>query len=211
MKSIPSEVLQLSLGYLDDLSLARACMINKDMNKRVCNNTFWINKIVNRFGLSINEINDYRGNNSYAAYYFDLADWVNVFGGSQLGTLLRKAAKNGRLDVVKVAFITEPEISNYYAKYAIHETQDYNVIRFLLENPNTIERVDLNIALEKAVKRGDYRSVEILLEHGANPRYDDDYLIGLSGQRKHRLPDYEKIYNLLMAKKSDFAAGLNYV
>ena len=185
-------------------------MVDKNFNKRVCNDTFWINKIVNRFGLSINEINVNRGNNSYAAYYFNVADWINTFGGSSFGTLLRKASKEGRLDIVKVAFNVEPQISEKYVPNAMGETNDFEVIQFLLSMNNDIERVYLNIALEKAVKRGDYRSVEVLLERGANPRYDDDYLIGFSGMKRN-IPDYEKIYNLLMAKKPEFASGLNYV
>ena len=48
-------------------------MIDKNFNKRICNNDFWLNKIRQRFGLSKEYIDLSRNKNTYWAYYNYLA------------------------------------------------------------------------------------------------------------------------------------------
>jgi hypothetical protein len=67
------QTLILSLYYLDDTSLLRACQTNKKLYNRVCPN-IWLKRIIDNFGLNVEDINKYKGNQSYAKYYFYLKD-----------------------------------------------------------------------------------------------------------------------------------------
>ncbi len=62
-------VAALTLGYLDDETLYQACVVNKKFAHRVCNNVMWVNKIMQRTGMSRQEMDLYRGNNNYWAFY----------------------------------------------------------------------------------------------------------------------------------------------
>jgi len=72
-EKLPKDILQLLISKLDDEHLAVMCMIDKNFNKRICNNDFWLNKIRQRFGLSKEYIDLSRNKNTYWAYYNYLA------------------------------------------------------------------------------------------------------------------------------------------
>ena len=69
------DVLRLTLGHLDDEDLAKACVLNKEFSNKICNNNFWINKIYNRFDLLKDQMDLYKGENTYWAYYNYLSDF----------------------------------------------------------------------------------------------------------------------------------------
>ena len=71
---LPPEVTRMIFEYADDEELAKLCMLNKDFNQRVCNSNFWLSKIIDRFGLSPEEIQRFRGNNTLWAYYKHLSE-----------------------------------------------------------------------------------------------------------------------------------------
>lgn len=81
MESIPKDVLQLTLGHLDDEDLAITCMLNKNFSNKICNDNFWRNRIISRFSsekfkLTPKIIDKYKGNNTYWAYYNYLSNFV---------------------------------------------------------------------------------------------------------------------------------------
>ncbi len=72
--TLPPELTRMIFEYADDEELAKQCMLNKNFATKVCNSGFWINKIVNRFGLDPNEIQQFKHNNTVWAYYKHLAE-----------------------------------------------------------------------------------------------------------------------------------------
>lgn len=71
---LPPELTRMIFEYSDDEELAKLCMLNKNFNQKVCNSNFWLNKIINRFGLTPEEIQRFRGNNTLWAYYNHLSE-----------------------------------------------------------------------------------------------------------------------------------------
>lgn len=74
MNVIPPEVTRMIYEYADDEELAKLCMLNKNFHNKVCNSSFWVKKIMDRYGLSPEEIKQFRGNNTVSSYYTHLGD-----------------------------------------------------------------------------------------------------------------------------------------
>lgn len=100
MDRTPRDVIQIILGYLDEQELAEACLLNSDFSKRICNNTFWINKIKQRFNMDLDMINKYKKNNTYWSYYLNLSRWINEYSSDEL---LSAASKHDRYDLINIA------------------------------------------------------------------------------------------------------------
>jgi len=69
IEMIPKDVLQLTLGHLDDESLAIMCMANQNFARNICNDTFWLNKLERRFMIDINYADLVKGDNTYWGLY----------------------------------------------------------------------------------------------------------------------------------------------
>ncbi len=72
--ALPPELTRMIYEYADDEELAKLCMLNKNFNKKVCNSGFWAKKIIDRFGLTPEEIRLYKGSNTTWAYYKHLSE-----------------------------------------------------------------------------------------------------------------------------------------
>jgi len=72
--TLPAELTRMVYEYLDDEDLAKTCMLNKNFSEKVCNNEFWIKKIMDRYGLTPEEIREFKGNNTLWAYYKHLSE-----------------------------------------------------------------------------------------------------------------------------------------
>jgi len=70
----PVDIQRHILNYLDDEDLANNCMLNKDFARKVCNDNFWINKIIDRYGLTYEEILKFKGKNTTWGYYMHLSE-----------------------------------------------------------------------------------------------------------------------------------------
>ena len=65
MESLPPDIARLIYHYLSDEDLTHACMLNKNFSDKVCNDNFWIWKIMSKFGIPVDMINKYKENNTY--------------------------------------------------------------------------------------------------------------------------------------------------
>jgi len=99
IENVPADILRLTYDYLDDPELARACLVNKDFNKKLCNSKLWIQKIIQKFGLTSKQIDKYKGNNTYISYYLYLNKHQQMTPQEQL----LEGAKNGRADLAIIA------------------------------------------------------------------------------------------------------------
>ena len=126
-EQIPADILQLTYGYLDDADLARACLVSKDFNKKVCNSKVWIRKIIDNYLLSREEIDKYRGNSSYAAYYLKLKQYA----GANVNHILARGIYRRSYDLVLMALRLGAKSGNLLRR-AILE-RDIVLVRMLLE------------------------------------------------------------------------------
>lgn len=85
------------LHLLDDYTLSKACQVNKKFYKKLCQ-VEWIKRIVNRFGLTRNQIDKYKYMKSYQQYYYYLDELFDT--EMHIDYLLPAAMKNNRVEMV---------------------------------------------------------------------------------------------------------------
>ena len=149
------QALILSLYYLDDMTLLSACQSNKKIYQRVCNN-IWIKRIMDRFGLSIDDIRKYKGNMTYSSYYFHLKDvlyskefsfpddkrglhrWMtNMVENNHWSNITRVLAENivyRKYDIMKAAIYLGADINFLdIGETIFHKNKSYNDQAYLVK------------------------------------------------------------------------------
>lgn len=207
METLPPELIQLILGYADDMTLAKACMVNRRMAYRVCNNTLWVNKIVNNFNLDMEQINKYKGENSYAAYYFYLSEIFSYENFADDDDVLIYGSTIGRPDLVIIALQRGADVrvdddisimlairGNYYdivkilldygakngTALIIAANEGYaDIVKLLLDYGANVHAENEG-ALVNAVTKGYNDIVRMLLENGANPHIHQGYILSVA-------------------------------
>jgi hypothetical protein len=198
MEQLPADVLRLTYDYLDDHSLAQACMVNSDIAKNVCNSKLWIPKIQNKFGFNKDEIDEYKGNNTYWGYYLNLSD---ITDNKNPTDLLKYGIENNRMDLVIVAYNrgAEGPVEIYYPlKYKNNAMLEL----LLTNNPTTYKSIDTPIGNNNIV------GLDILLKY--NPDIKEDHII-LAIKTGIRYKDGTILYKLLAHSPNKFPNILLYV
>jgi len=92
---------EIILNKLEDRDLVNACQVNIKANE-ICNDqTFWMNRTLQRYPfIPLNIIETYRGDKDWSDYY--ISDLRTVQPENAEGSLV-KASREGRLDLVMVA------------------------------------------------------------------------------------------------------------
>lgn len=99
METLSPDLIRLIYGHLDDVELAKACMLNPKFSTSICNNAFWRNKIMQEFGFTDSDIVNYKDGNTYWAYYSYLKEQLS-YGALQL---LYNGARYNRIDLIRIA------------------------------------------------------------------------------------------------------------
>ncbi|GAH13109.1 unnamed protein product, partial [marine sediment metagenome] len=151
------DTFRIILDLLDEKDLIAATTINKRVANLICNKYFWINKFVNIYGFHITEIDFFKRNNTYWAYYFYILNQLNNEEDKGYDKLLIHSSKNGRLDLVKIALQLGANIhaENDYALRWASDQGRLEVVRFLVDNGANIHAKD-DEALRRASLYGHY-------------------------------------------------------
>jgi len=181
IEQLPADVLRLTYGHLDDADLARACLVNKDFNEKLCNSKAWIRRILDDFPLTLDEINKYRGNNNYASYYLNLKKNTKFPPKYEMMTYVRK----NRPDLVLIALrLGEVDLIRYsgFLPTAVRGGNK-DIIKTLLDagvNPNIYLGRPLRIAAY--TRRLDI--MKMLLDAGADPHIMDNHIFNFAQQEE---------------------------
>ena len=165
MDQVSPDVMRSILNsYLDDDDLATMCMLNHRFNERICNSNFWRNKIMERFGLSREEIERYRGGNTYWSYYNFLA----TQSSRDPDSLLIYSTVNRRLDLLNMAINAGANLDKWDGnnlRYAVQKNYVEIVERLLQAgaDPN----IDGGDPLDTAIYYGYSEIVKLLVNAGA--------------------------------------------
>lgn len=176
MESLPSDVLRHVLNFLGDDEITNACIINKNFSEKICNNMFWVNKIVNKYKLTREEIDTYASAISfgtykpvginYAAYYLyltkTLEDLKRLYG-LYWHHLAYDGLSSDKPDLVLIGMRNDNKNSDMVYYDAIR--RQINMVRLLLDNKIPIPQN----ALREAVHRDSPEMVKLLLDNGVNP------------------------------------------
>lgn len=170
MKKLPIDVAQLILGYLDDIDLARACAVDKNMRFRICNNDYWIRKIREKYGLGPGDFT-LNPDQTYAAYYFELYDTFRLRNPTRALRFLVRLQES-LLDVVKAAVYLGANIEASIF-YDAAQNGHYDIIKYLLEQgyqPTTAgDRITLQQAADEASRIGRQDILDLLQSYGHRP------------------------------------------
>ena len=100
LTNLPADVSRKILNYLDDEDLNNVCSSGDDISGKICNDGFWINKLLNKFPLSLEEIREGMSKlkhiQSYRDYYNELSRLDHV-------RILSSPEYLNRLDLIKIA------------------------------------------------------------------------------------------------------------
>ena len=178
------------LNKLDDVDLVKACQTNRQANE-ICNDqTFWLNRILNRFPyLGIDILKQYKGNRNWSQYYInDLRQIITnnaaytLFGGSE----------TGRLDHIIIAINKGVPVTaqNDYAVRTASELGYLNVVKYLVSQGADI-RANNHMAIIWASRNGHLDVVKYLVSQGADIRVNNDVPVKIAGnQGHHDIVDY---------------------
>ncbi len=173
MNQLPKEVTQLILGYLDDVDLARACSVDRNMRNRVCNNDYWVRKLQSVYGLGLDDI-ILKPNQTYAGYYFEL---YNVFKLREPTRALRYYVRHGDLNIVKAAIFLGAR-SDAGMFYEATENGYYDIIKYMFESgsyqPSAVltrvpDKITMQLSMSKAIKMGREDIADLFRNNGYIP------------------------------------------
>ena len=161
------------LNKLEDKDLVKVCQTNSQANELCNDQTFWFNRILNRFPyLSLDILKQYKGQRDWSEYYIkDLRQVTPTIGRNRLGIWARK----GRLDLVIIAVNKGADISrhnNFAIKFASYNGH-LEVVKYLVENGANI-RAENDYAIRLASQNGHLDVVKYLVLQGADIRSDND-------------------------------------
>lgn len=167
MDSVNADVMRLILNsYLDDADLSSMCMLNRRFNERICTSNFWKNKIVERFGLTGDEIERYRDGNTYWAYY----NFLSTLSTTRTpDNLLLYATVKRRLDLLNIAISAGAYLEKYdgrVLRFAVQ--QNYVEIVDRLLQAGSDPNVDVSDPMDTAINNGNSEIVKLLVDAGAD-------------------------------------------
>ena len=214
MEQLPDDVTRSILYLLDDESLANACKVNENFSKKICNDTFWIGKIIRKYpALGSDDIKRF-SRRSYWDYYLQLNEETGN-GEYDFDVILSEAIGKGRVDLVKIALrngASYPnslialggsklssdvivEIANLliYHGADIHYKDDFALIYAAGKGKTELVRLlidrgsgNLDRALRDAAEMGHVDTVRLLLERGADVHNKSDVALYYATTKGHK-------------------------
>ncbi len=217
MNTLPADVLRLTYGYLDDADLANACMVDKNFAKKICNKTFWRNKLIEKYNFIPGYLEQHIGDKTYWGYYLHLSKYLdrdlNLVSG------LFNAMKDGAIDVVSLIL----DIDKEWEDRDLLEPRDYRsslsiavynghseAVKLFIDKLQTyrfevITQVTLDNSLYTASEKGHSDVINVLLDAGANVHNGADRSVKIAYDNKH----YYAVYTLIK-RGASVPAGLTF-
>ena len=189
-QQIPADILQLTYSYLSDADLARACLVSKDFNRKLCNDDVWLRKIQEKFPLSKEEIDRYRGNINYISYYLYLVKYAARYYSYNL---LYVGININRPDLVLIAIrgqnnkqgMKDRLNSGIPPPLSIASLKGRSeIVRILLENGADVH-IENDSPIILASDEQHIETMKLLLDAGANPHAQDDRAFRYAQQEEH--------------------------
>ena len=215
LENLPADVIRSIINLLDDdIALANMCSVNKNLHKNICNESFWRNKIINKFHLTSEDIKKYFDGKSLWNYYIFLTKQSK----RNPDELLHSGSSLGRGDLVKVALEMGTDLNTRsLALLSVAYRGQIEIVRLLLHygtSPGSLSSALINASMAGhteiakllldngasirgdtlilASKKGNTEAVRLLLEYGADPHTNNNEALALARQK-----GYTKIVNLL--------------
>lgn len=170
VKNLPPDLISMIYEFAEDEELAKLCMLNKDFSTKICNSSFWIKKIINRFGLTPEEIIKNKGNNTAWAYYDHLKKleilseqrFKDILAKPSIATDLIGGEQYDAVDLYDLLYNTGGDHDWGVIRYRHNYNKNDPIIKEFLEFSEFKDAIDEdNIktrrALLEEIKNGEYR------------------------------------------------------
>jgi len=197
MEQLPADVIRLAYDYLDDHSLAQACMVNSNMAKNICNSKLWIPKIQNKFGFNKDEIDKYKGDNTYWGYYLNLSDIVD---DKDPNSYLQIGLKKNRIDLVILAYNRGATDNHIYYPF---ENRNHPMLELVLTNNNDHSYKKLREFILGAIYYNDIIGLDMVLKDHKKIEIDE-LLIDRAIEFAQRNRNGTILYRLLQRSDNKF-------
>ena len=219
MNTLPADVLRLTYGYLDDADLANACMVDKNFAKKICNKTFWRNKLIEKYNFIPAYLEEHIGNKTYWGYYLHLSKYLGRDIVNSIGSALFNAMKDGAIDVVSLILGIDEEwedynlikTPNYISSLIVGVSNGHSeAVKIFIDKvniyrPNIIDQGVLDNNLYNASGNGHSEVINVLLDAGANVHNGADGSVNIAYDNKH----YYAVYTLIK-RGASVPAGLTF-
>ena len=172
------------LNRLDDIDLVKFCQTNRQANELCNNQTFWLNRILNRFPyLGLDILKQYKGDRSWSQYYIND---LRIVTPTNASNKLYIFSGNGRLDLIIIAVNKGADI-HYEEDDALSWASQFGhleVVKYLVEKGADIRAVD-DVAVRFASEDGRLEVVKYLVSQGADIRAVNDFAVRLANKNGH--------------------------
>lgn len=171
----------------DDAELLEICQTNKDIYERVCDETFFRNRVVSKYPETI-KYKDYvktRKPRTWKNHFLSIVTYIDKLkteynyeykgnGSPELEYLLRQILPHPLYDYgIKDKLL-----------YAINNG-NFPIVKYLTETVNRITNYDKSLALGWAAEDGYLSIVEYLVQQGADIHNEKDYALRLAIENRH--------------------------
>lgn len=154
----------LILNQLEDKDLISVCQANTIAHTLCQDEGFWLNRIIVKFGISLDILKQYKGDRSWSEYYIKDLRKINKYNASKILT-----EEPNRLDHIIVARSILPQ-SKILLKYTLSNASKnghLDIVKYLVSNGVEINFAN-NTPLRSAVKNGHLDVVKYLISVGAD-------------------------------------------
>jgi len=80
IEKLPRDIFLYMSGYIEPEQLSALCRVNKNFYNHICNSKFWLQKLINTYGVSRKYIDMTKGpNNTYYGLYQELEEAKNMY------------------------------------------------------------------------------------------------------------------------------------
>ena len=177
------------LNQLDDKDLVKFCQTNRQANELCNDQTFWLNRILNRFPyLDLNILKQYKQERSWSQYYIkELRQVTPINAQDKFETW----SGNGRLDLVIIAVNKGADIrSNNDAAVRWASARGHlDVVKYLVSQGSDIRAPGSDGINDSAVRSASYNGhlevVKYLVSQGADVSASNDFAVRFASRNGH--------------------------
>ena len=163
MNNFPPNIIRYIYDFLDDEDLAGACVVNKEFSEKICNNIFWLNKIIKKYPfLTKNDIDSSRGKNTYWAYYLNISSLEDGFNPD--GVLFAGVDLN-RIDLIKISMNRGAKVTRSLMNVAAQKSNPviFNYLLDTQEHDEEDKEELFSLFLIPAARGGNIEVLKLLL------------------------------------------------
>ena len=162
IRNLPNDILHMILFYLSNKDIDNFLLTGKTVYQKI-GDIFWINKAIKEFGITIQDINKYKKENTYRSYYRKIHSTLNSV---TIDFLLTESVHKNRTDLVKGCIKYGANIhieSNWPLRSSSYNGRS-EIVDVLLKNGANISAIN-DWPLRYACVQGHTETICILLAH----------------------------------------------